>query len=128
MKNKTPFSGTPAASSAGAKPKKTAGATSPSAPSAPVAPPIPPRPLTHEEISARARQIWEQRGRPEGQDQSIWHEAERQLRSSELRSTEEGRFSNPREILDRDGDPNDEIDRRLDEIASPGSSRSATSL
>ncbi|HTL67416.1 MAG TPA: DUF2934 domain-containing protein [Lacunisphaera sp.] len=33
-----------------------------------------------EEISARAYQIWEQSGRPDGHDTDHWLEAERQLR------------------------------------------------
>lgn len=35
---------------------------------------------THQEISARAEQIWRQRGRPMDADEEIWLEAERQLR------------------------------------------------
>lgn len=34
---------------------------------------------THEEISARARQLWLEKGRPEGQDEAIWLEAEGEL-------------------------------------------------
>jgi hypothetical protein len=34
---------------------------------------------SHEEISRRARQIWESRGQPAGQDDAIWLEAESQL-------------------------------------------------
>ncbi|HEX2855246.1 MAG TPA: DUF2934 domain-containing protein [Opitutaceae bacterium] len=34
---------------------------------------------THEQISERAQQLWRQRGNPEGQDNEIWLEAERQL-------------------------------------------------
>ncbi len=36
--------------------------------------------LTHDQIADRARAIWEQRGRPQGQDEKIWHEAEDQLK------------------------------------------------
>jgi|GEM_PF-473668 len=36
--------------------------------------------LTHEQIAERARQIWEQRGRPGGEDERNWREAERQLK------------------------------------------------
>ncbi len=36
--------------------------------------------LTHDQIADRARAIWEQRGRPQGQDDKIWHEAEDQLK------------------------------------------------
>jgi hypothetical protein len=33
----------------------------------------------HEEIAARARELWERYGRPPGRDVAIWLEAERQL-------------------------------------------------
>lgn len=36
--------------------------------------------LDHDQIAERAREIWEQRGRPYGQDEQNWREAERQLR------------------------------------------------
>ena len=36
--------------------------------------------ITHEMIAARAKQIWEQRGRPQGEDERNWREAERQLK------------------------------------------------
>lgn len=35
---------------------------------------------THSEIATQAQIIWELRGRPEGQDQSIWLTAEQELR------------------------------------------------
>ena len=37
-------------------------------------------PITHEEISQRARNIWEQARRPEGQETEHWLRAERELR------------------------------------------------
>jgi hypothetical protein len=36
--------------------------------------------LSHEQIAERAREIWEQRGCPYGQDREIWLEAEEQLK------------------------------------------------
>jgi len=36
--------------------------------------------ITHEQIAERARQIWEQHGRPQGEDERNWREAERQLK------------------------------------------------
>jgi hypothetical protein len=36
--------------------------------------------LTHGQIADRARAIWEQRGRPQGEDEKIWHEAEAELK------------------------------------------------
>lgn len=35
---------------------------------------------TEEQIRKRARELWEQAGKPEGRDEEIWHQAERQLR------------------------------------------------
>ena len=37
--------------------------------------------LSHEQITERAKAIWVQRGRPQGQDQADWYEAEAQLRT-----------------------------------------------
>ncbi len=34
---------------------------------------------THDQIAQRAREIWERRGHPQGQDREIWLEAEAQL-------------------------------------------------
>ena len=42
--------------------------------------PKPARVPTHDEISARARTLWESKGRPAGQDNEIWLEAEAQLK------------------------------------------------
>ena len=36
--------------------------------------------LTHEQIIKRAQQIWEKKGRPVGQDERSWLEAEAQLK------------------------------------------------
>ena len=36
--------------------------------------------LTHERIAERAQQIWEKKGRPVGQDEKNWLEAEAQLK------------------------------------------------
>jgi hypothetical protein len=43
--------------------------------------------LTHEEISRRAQELWEQYGRPTGRDEDIWLEAERQLRTTTATSS-----------------------------------------
>jgi len=40
----------------------------------------PTRTPTHDEISTRARALWEAKGRPAGRDEEIWLEAEAQLR------------------------------------------------
>jgi hypothetical protein len=36
---------------------------------------------THDQISDRAKALWEQKGRPENKDLEIWLEAEAQLRT-----------------------------------------------
>jgi len=47
---------------------------------------MPPRmTTTHEEISRRAREIWEREGRPEGRDMEHWLQAETELRQEGLR-------------------------------------------
>jgi hypothetical protein len=38
-----------------------------------------PAALAHDRIAQRAREIWERRGCPQGQDREIWLEAEAQL-------------------------------------------------
>jgi hypothetical protein len=35
---------------------------------------------TYDEISQRARTLWQERGQPSGQDDDIWFQAERELR------------------------------------------------
>jgi hypothetical protein len=37
--------------------------------------------LSHQEISERARSLWEREGRPEGRDSEIWLRAEAELKS-----------------------------------------------
>lgn len=34
---------------------------------------------TEEQIRKRAQELWEQAGKPEGRDEEIWHQAEREL-------------------------------------------------
>ena len=36
--------------------------------------------LAHDQIADRARAIWERRGRPQGEDDRIWREAEDELK------------------------------------------------
>ena len=38
-------------------------------------------PPSHDEIAQRAQTIWEQRGRPEGEEMEHWLQAERELRT-----------------------------------------------
>ena len=39
----------------------------------------------HEDISKRAREIWEREGRPEGRDKEHWLQAEAELRQESLK-------------------------------------------
>lgn len=36
--------------------------------------------LNDEQIRERAHQLWEASGRPEGREQELWHQAERELK------------------------------------------------
>lgn len=40
--------------------------------------------ITHEDISKRAREIWEREGRPEGRDMEHWLQAEAELREGTI--------------------------------------------
>ena len=46
--------------------------------------------VTHEAISCRARELWEEQGCPENCDEAIWLEAE-----AELLAIQEGRYRHP---------------------------------
>lgn len=37
------------------------------------------KPPSEEEIGRRAKQLWEEYGKPEGRDEEFWHTAEREL-------------------------------------------------
>jgi quinol monooxygenase YgiN len=54
---------------------------------------------TCEEIAASARSLWEKRGRPSGQDDQIWLEAERRLRNGESDRDGEKSFADPKRLL-----------------------------
>ncbi len=60
----------------------------------------------HDEISRRARAIWEERGRPDGRDLEHWLDAERQLRQAK-ESRQSGRQQGRRQDVD-------EAEKRLD--------------
>jgi hypothetical protein len=40
---------------------------------------------TEKEITARAYELWEKAGKPEGRDEEFYHQAERELQGSEDR-------------------------------------------
>ena len=81
---------------------------------------------THDEVTARAREIWENRGRPQGQDLSIWLEAERKLLSGAIgKGANDDADADTREML---GEPNGSIEDRLESFGESANNRSATSL
>jgi Protein of unknown function (DUF2934) len=41
--------------------------------------------IDREKIRERAHQLWEAAGKPEGQEERFWHEAERQLREEQIK-------------------------------------------
>ncbi len=47
--------------------------------------------LSHDEISRKAKELWENYGRPEGRDDEIWLEAERSLAGTSSPRTSEER-------------------------------------
>jgi len=85
-------------------------------------------PDSHDQISAHARKIWEEKGRPEGRDVEIWFEAERRLKSAATSPREERAFADPSHLLNRDNDPSSRLEDRLREAAAQPERRSATSL
>jgi hypothetical protein len=40
----------------------------------------------HQRTKARAHQLWEQAGKPQGRDEHFWFEAERQLKDEQLKA------------------------------------------
>ena len=46
-------------------------------------------PITEEAIRARAHQLWEQAGRPEGRDPEFWLQAELDLKKDETANPDE---------------------------------------
>jgi hypothetical protein len=41
--------------------------------------------IDREKIRERAHQLWEAEGKPDGQEERFWHEAERQLREEQIK-------------------------------------------
>lgn len=85
--------------------------------------------ITQDAITRRARQIWDERGRPIGQDVEIWLDAERQL-AAELAAPARVVSTKParrRRAVAADSIKPDEVSERLDDFGeSPR--RSATSV
>ncbi len=86
--------------------------------------------ITQDAIARRARQLWDERGRPIGQDVEIWLEAERQLvaetpPAATVVSTKPTRAR--RRAVTADPIKPEEVNERLDDFGEP-SRRSATSV
>jgi hypothetical protein len=78
------------------------------------------------EISARAEALWLKRGRPQGADDEIWLEAERQLLSGGAEGLGDGKGALGG--LRRDALGSDSIMSDLDELYPTSSGRETTSL
>src|SRR5690606_30461674 len=79
---------------------------------------------SHDDISARAREIWHARNCPVGRDEEIWFEAERQLvaeRNARSASPTKRHSNQPIDINER------ELADTLDDFGEPAR-RSATSI
>ena len=80
-------------------------------------------PVSRDKILQRAREIWERRGSPWGQDEEIWYEAEHQLQAEKTRAA--GGNGTP---LTFDAE---KVEERLDDMSLGGGGsgqRSPTSL
>ena len=85
-----------------------------------------PRAPAHAVISASAKALWEEAGRPEGRDLAIWLEAERRLRSGfDMGRPGDDARADTRALL---GEPDDTLDDRLEGFGEQAGERSATSL
>jgi Protein of unknown function (DUF2934) len=61
--------------------------------------------IKHEEISKRAREIWEREGRPEGRDKEHWLQAEAELRlESEKGQTQPSLANHENSVMKAGGD------------------------
>lgn len=79
---------------------------------------------TQEEITARARQIWQERGCPVDRDLEMWVEAERQL-------SQPGRPSSGLPVsgdTEQDAEDAEKVQDRIATTAAPAAERSPTSL
>lgn len=81
---------------------------------------------SEEEISARARQIWQDRGRPSDRDLEIWVEAERELSQSSSNRSSSG-LPVTRDT-EEDVEEAEKVQDRIEETAAPAPDRSPTSL
>jgi hypothetical protein len=90
--------------------------------------PVPALAFSHQDIAASARDVWNEKGQPEGRDEEIWFEAERRLKHDRAAQRDKRAFANPASLLNPDNEPDSRVENRLREAAAPAQSRSATSL
>jgi hypothetical protein len=81
---------------------------------------------THDEIAARAKIIWEEKGCIEGHDAEIWLEAECQLYDAAEKRNKV--FVAPKTIFDENHKSTHVVEMWLEEIGQPTGDRSPTSL
>src|SRR4051812_33503431 len=88
------------------------------------------KPVTHEQISALAHELWLAQGSPEGSDVDIWLEAERQLKGAPPRPMRSAiPADGSRATPDDDPALKPDSDRELDDVGSElRGPRSATSI
>jgi hypothetical protein len=89
------------------------------------------RPATNEQIAALAYALWEDRGRPEGNDLDFWFEAERILKGEMPRHREAAADEIPATPGDPDHDPAVEggsVDQELENIVRRREPRSPTAM
>jgi len=72
---------------------------------------------THDQITTRAKEIWEKYGRPEGRDEEIWLEAERQLAGGSSQQAPSPRAPSSTSQANPPGKPASLADRVIAETA-----------
>jgi hypothetical protein len=80
--------------------------------------------VSHEQIAQRARQLWQQRNSPSGQDEAIWLEAETQLKAEIESRPVSGTESRP--YMDEPAQPLRSRTKVQDPSESAAQTRSAT--
>src|SRR5687768_11579396 len=84
----------------------------------------PRRQISHEEIARRAKQIWQKRNQPSGNDEAIWLEAESQLQAEAESRPVAGTESRP--YVDEPARPVRSQSKSRDPADSAAQTRSAT--
>lgn len=81
--------------------------------------------ISHEAISQRARELWESYGRPEGRDNEIWLEAERQLLGVDPKVESAGEGSVSAEDFDESTGSGKQRTRLTKSVTAPKTNRSS---